>query len=300
MARLSNSVPPYSTFATYLEEINRTQLLQADEEHVLASRVCNQDLEARDQLVRANLRLVVFIAREFRNRGLSLEDLIQEGNLGLIRAAEGFDPNMGTRVSTYASHWIRQAMQRALDNMVLPIRVPSYAIDLVTKWRRTVTQLTDENRRTPSREEVAATLNLSKRQTAVIEKALCVYHGNAVRQKESYESVEENLQDPGNSAETEACATEEIGQMIGLIDSLCVREAKILRLRFGLSGEDPLNLSQIGLRLGLTRERVRQLETLALQKLRDRMTDQPSRIGSARSPNIKGYRLDFDSDRQST
>jgi len=127
--------------SSYLSAIDETDLLAAEEEVKLANRVQAGDTVARDHLARANLRLVVRIAREFSGAGLSLEDLIQEGNLGLMRAVEGFDPDMGTRFSTYASYWIKQSMQRAVENTARPIRVPSYAVDLVRNWRRTASQL---------------------------------------------------------------------------------------------------------------------------------------------------------------
>ena len=141
-----------SPLETYLREINETALLTADEEKMLAYRIEEGDAAARDRMVRANLRLVVNIARSYTNKGLSLQDLIEEGNLGLLRAVEGFDPTMNTRFSTYASYWIKQSIKRALVNTAKTIRVPAYMVELLAKWRRASAQLQEELGRAPSQE----------------------------------------------------------------------------------------------------------------------------------------------------
>src|SRR5258708_7796466 len=142
-----------SPLETYLREINETALLTADEEKELAYRIATGDTEARDQMVRANLRLVVNIARGYTGKGLALQDLIEEGNLGLRRAVEGFDPSMNTRFSTYASYWIKQSIKRALVNTAKTIRIPAYMVELLAKWRRATNQLQDEYGRPPTHEE---------------------------------------------------------------------------------------------------------------------------------------------------
>src|SRR5262249_24004172 len=152
-----------SPLETYLREINETALLSADEEKELALRIGQGDTEARDQMVRANLRLVVNIARGYTGKGLSLQDLIEEGNLGLLRAVEGFDPTMNTRFSTYPSYWIKQWIKRALVNPAKTIRIPAYMVELLAKWRRATNQLTDELGRPPTHEEVAKLLGLPKK-----------------------------------------------------------------------------------------------------------------------------------------
>src|SRR4051812_19865843 len=134
--------PAASAFDSYLREINETSLLDAGTEHELACRVAEGDVEARDHMVRANLRLVVSIAKSYRGRGLPLEDLIAEGNLGLLRAVEGFDPSMNTRFSTYASYWVKQSIKRAVVNTGKTVRLPNYMTDLLTKWNRTTAELT--------------------------------------------------------------------------------------------------------------------------------------------------------------
>src|ERR1700678_3111982 len=143
-----------SPLETYLREINETALLTADEEKELAYRIGSGDTEARDQMVRANLRLLVNIARGYSGKGLSLQDLIEEGNLGLLRAVEGFDPAMGTRFSTYASYWIKQSIKRALINTAKTIRIPAYMVELLSKSRRASARLPEELGRTPTPEEI--------------------------------------------------------------------------------------------------------------------------------------------------
>ena len=152
-----------SPLETYLREINETALLTADEEKDLARRIGVGDTAARDRMVRANLRLVVNIARGYTGKGLALQDLIEEGNLGLLRAVEGFDPNMNTRFSTYGSYWIKQSIKRALVNTGKTIRIPAYMVELLSKWRRATAQLNDELGRPPTPEEVARLLEVPKK-----------------------------------------------------------------------------------------------------------------------------------------
>src|SRR5881275_1950892 len=152
-----------SPLETYLREINETPLLNAEDEKTLAYLIRNGDNESRDHMVRANLRLVVNIARSYVGKGLGLQDLIEEGNLGLLRAVEGFDPDMNTRFSTYASYWIKQSIKRALVNTAKTIRIPAYMVELLAKWRRASAKLQEELGRVPSPEEVARVLGLPKR-----------------------------------------------------------------------------------------------------------------------------------------
>ena len=161
---------------TYLREINETALLTANEEKELSRAITAGSNEARDRMVRANLRLVVNIARAYGNKGLPLQDLIEEGNLGLLRAVEGFDPTMGTRFSTYASYWIKQSIKRALVNTGRTIRVPAYMVELLSKWRRATAQLTDELGRPPTPEEIAVVLQLPKKKLRIVKKAIQLYN----------------------------------------------------------------------------------------------------------------------------
>src|SRR5688500_9596800 len=161
---------------TYLREINETPLLSAKEERELATLIGQGDVRARDRMVRANLRLVVNIARGYAGKGLSLQDLIEEGNLGLLRAVEGFDPAVGTRFSTYASYWIKQSIKRALINSAKTIRIPAYMVELLSKWRRATARLTEELGRTPTPEEIARVLGLQKKKLPIIKKAIRIYN----------------------------------------------------------------------------------------------------------------------------
>src|SRR5437867_13332985 len=175
-SRRPHSDSVQSPLETYLREINETALLNADQEKELAYRIEEGDGQARDQMVRANLRLVVNIARGYSGKGLALQDLIEEGNLGLLRAVEGFDPNMNTRFSTYASYWIKQSIKRALVNTAKTIRIPAYMVELLAKWRRATARLTEELGRTPTPEEVARVLGLARKKLPIIKKAIKIYN----------------------------------------------------------------------------------------------------------------------------
>src|SRR6187399_648169 len=263
-----------SPLETYLREINETALLSADEEKQLAYRIETGDAEARDRMVRANLRLVVNIARGYTGKGLGLQDLIEEGNLGLLRAVEGFDPSMNTRFSTYASYWIKQSIKRALVNTAKTIRIPAYMVELLAKWRRATSKLQDELGRVPTHEEIAKSLNLPKKKLAIIKKAIRVY--NSAPQTEQAEmgwSLDEMIMD-GNSKspDLEMVESDDLKHVLELLDKMDPREATVLRMRFGLiEGEEPKTLKEIGESLGLTRERVRQIESEALAKLSENM-----------------------------
>ena len=260
---------PDSSLASYLSEINETPLLTAHEERVLSARVSQGDLGARDQMVKANLRLVVNIARGFRGQGLPLEDLIEEGNLGLMRAVEGFDGERGIRFSTYATYWIKQSIRAALIRYGKTIRLPAYMVVLLVKWRRTAARLTDELGREPSAEEVGAVLGLSKKKIAMIAVALRTYELTRYEElAEGEETALDALTDQRGKRPEDCClASEDWMRVVERLARLGEREAAIIRLRFGLGTEAPLTLREVGERLALTRERVRQLERKALAAL---------------------------------
>ena len=171
---------------TYLREINETAAAHRQRGEGAGHAIGQGDTAARDRMVRANLRLVVNIARGYSGKGLGLQDLIEEGNLGLLRAVEGFDPAMGTRFSTYASYWIKQSIKRALINTGKTIRIPAYMVELLSKWRRATARLTEELGRTPTPEEVARVLGLPKKKLPIIKKAIKIY--NATPQTDQAEA----------------------------------------------------------------------------------------------------------------
>ncbi len=256
---------------TYLREIREDALLSAAEEHELAAAIAAGDRDARTRMIQANLRLVVKIAREYVGRGMILDDLIGEGNLGLIRATEEYDPRFGTRFSTYASYWIKQAIRHALINTTATIRLPAHMVGLLTKWRRAERSFTKEFGYPPTPEQVAVSLGLTEAQKALVEKA------KRARQLrlESGGGDEAGAWSPDESAadreppDAAIEADDERQNLLRRLERLDARERAILALRFGLEGELPLTLKEVGRRLGVTREWVRKIEIRAVRKLDD-------------------------------
>ena len=230
-----------------------------------------QGAAARERMIRSNLRLVVNIAKSYAHRGMPLADLIEEGNLGVLRAVEGFDPDMGARFSTYASWWIKQAIKRALINAVQPVHIPAYMVEMVARWKQAHSQLQETHGRTPTIQEIADHMQLPERKVRIIKRAVRAFSAPTQSPAaESGQGLSDILEDEKSLSPDEAvfnaAEAELIQRLIGQLDD---REATILRLRYGLHDNEPMTLKNIGKKIGLTRERVRQLEAQALRKLQD-------------------------------
>ena len=253
---------------TYLADINEVPLLLPEQEIELSTRIQQGDMQAREHMIRANLRLVVSIAKNYVNRGLSFMDLIEEGNIGLMKAVEKFDPEAGCRFSTYATWWIKQGIRRSLVNTVKTVRVPSYMSEIVSRWKATAMELNYRLGRRATTAEVAEELDLPENNWNVVRETVLANSQPVHSMSEDGSSVTDSLEDLRSAPpEEQILAAMEIERMRELLDRLDQREAKILRLRFGLDNADPMTLKAIGKRFGLTRERVRQMEQQALDKL---------------------------------
>ncbi len=263
--------------------------MRPEEEKAIAEKVMRGEREAREAMIRANLRLVVSIAKHYLNRGLSFLDLIEEGNLGLLRAVEAFDPGQGNRFSTYASWWIKQAIKRALINKVKTIRIPAYMVEMIARWKQASTQLASRLGRPPTVDEIARQMNLPPERIGMIKRAVGMATTSASQLEEMDWSLADVLEDRRTKRPDEALfdsyEREVIEKLLGAIDE---REARVLRLRYGLEDGRTSTLKQIGEMMSLTRERIRQIEGEALQKLNAIMTGKkPSKKKSARRKTAK-------------
>jgi RNA polymerase primary sigma factor len=260
----------------YLREIRGDELLTADEERHLALAIAGGDAGARDRMVTANLRLVIKIARDYEGHGLAIDDLIGEGNLGLIRAAEEFDPRFNVRFSTYASHWIKQTIRHALTNTTATIRLPSHMVGLIAKWRKTERLLRRSLCETPTPDQIAETLGLTATQRDLIGRA---FRAQRLRQEGGEAgdawSPDEAADPRAEGPEVSLQAADERRDLLRRMERLDERERTVVRLRFGLMGQAPLTLKEVGQRLGVTREWVRKIEIRAVRKLED-PTSSPS------------------------
>jgi RNA polymerase sigma factor (sigma-70 family) len=268
------------TIKDYLKEIDEASLLTVEQEHQLGKLVVEKnDPWAREQLVRSNLRLVVNIAKRYVGRGMSLGDLIEEGNLGLIRAVDYFDPDYGTRFSTYAAWWIKQSIKRALLANVQTVHIPTYMVAMMNHWRHTVAELQNRLGRTPGVEEMADIMHLPVRKAKVIHQIVkilsSVKDSSGSENADENQTIEETLQDQNApKPEDNLVADEEQAKVLGLLNELEAREADVLRSHYGLGGCRPMTLKQIGQKLGLTRERIRQIQRSALTKLYEYMNEE--------------------------
>jgi RNA polymerase primary sigma factor len=260
-----------SNLQLYLNEIRRTPLLTVEEEIKLAARIKKGDKAARDHMISANLRLVVKIAYDYHQMGLPLMDLISEGNLGLIKAVERFDPAKGGKLSTYAAWWIKQCMKRALANQSKTIRLPVHLVDKISRMRKMIVKLTDELGREPENEEIAAELQIPTAKVALLKTV-------SVRPASLDAPVGEDQDSAtlGDLVGDELAISPDQGlgdknfkeDLSAMVNSLDPREASIIKMRFGLDGGSEHTLEEVGKKFKVTRERIRQLEYLALGQLR--------------------------------
>ena len=257
----------------YLREIGKIPLLTPEEEADLAQRIVKGDKKAKDKMVESNMRLVVSIAKRYGGRGLDFLDLIQEGNTGLLRAVEKFDPDKGFKFSTYATWWVRQAITRAIADQARTIRIPVHMVETINKVLRTTRKLTSELNREPTNEEIAKELDMEPEKIDYvmrIKQDIASLDASVGREGDDEDSVlgdfveDEERDSPEDSAANQILKE----QLSEIIATLTDREQIIIRLRFGIGGGRPHTLEEVGAEFDVTRERIRQIEAKALSKLR--------------------------------
>lgn len=268
------------TIKEYLKKIDEAPLLTAEQEHLLGKLIVEENNPlAREQLVRSNLRLVVNIAKRYSSRGMGLGDLIEEGNLGLIKAVDYFDPNRGTRFSTYAAWWIKQSIRRALLENIQPVHIPTYMVALINQWRHTAAELESKLGREADVEEMADIMQLPLRKAKIIHQIVEILSSmrDAYASDDSDEDqmLDVTLEDQSTANPEDALvADEEKAKVLRLLNEIEPTEADVLRLHYGLNDRKPMTLKQIGQKLGLTRERIRQIQRGALTKLYEYMNQE--------------------------
>lgn len=254
----------------YMREMGQFSMLSADEEVKLAHRIAEGDQSAKNELVEANLRLVVSLARHYQGCGLSYQDLIQEGNIGLIKAAEKFDVSKGFRFSTYASWWIKQALSRAIADQSRTIRIPVHMTENINKFKKTERELLSKLNREPKIKEIADAMGISEKQAKEIQSYIVEPTSLDIQVGDDDDTtIGSFIEDTHFINPESAYIKESNGDVVNaVLDTLSDREANILRLRFGIGGKKAMTLEEVGKEYGLTRERIRQIEAKALRKLR--------------------------------
>ena len=254
----------------YMREMGQFSMLSADEEIKLANRIAEGDQSAKNELVEANLRLVVSLARHYQGCGLSYQDLIQEGNIGLIKAAEKFDVSKGFRFSTYASWWIKQALSRAIADQSRTIRIPVHMTENINKFKKTERELLSQLNREPKIKEIADAMGISEKQAKEIQSYIAEPTSLDIQVGDDDDTtIGSFIEDTHFVNPESAYIKESNGDVVNaVLDTLSDREANILRLRFGIGGKKAMTLEEVGKEYGLTRERIRQIEAKALRKLR--------------------------------
>jgi RNA polymerase primary sigma factor len=272
-----------NAFGLYLREIGREKLLTPEEEIRLAGRIKRGDKAARERMITANLRLVVKLATDYANLGLPLLDLVSEGNIGLMKAVERFDPQKGGKLSTYAAWWIKQSIKRALANQGRTIRVPVHQIEKIAKVRRLIERLTAELGREPTDEELADEVGLSGPQVSALKSSgIQPTSLDAPIGKDDGETLfGDMLSDEAAEDPLEYLEGKDARAMLGgVLKVLTARERDIIKLRYGLGGGRERTLEEIGTKLGITRERIRQIQMVALKKMRREMARKESAVAA--------------------
>ena len=258
-----------SSLQTYMAEISQVPLLSADEEQALSRRVVRGDFEAREHMIQANLRLVVSIAKVYLGRGLSLLDLVEEGNLGLIKAVEKFDPDEGCRFSTYASWWIRQSIGRAINNQTKTVRIPGYVLDLIARWKAKQKELEVALGRLPDEDELFRAMDLQPSDRKSFHRA--IEASQTLEQIVSLDSCltarEEVVDHENEGPAGQVLHEQELAFLREAMEDISEAERTVLKLRYGLDGHEPMTLKEIGKIIGASREKVRQIEVTCLRKL---------------------------------
>ena len=259
----------------YLQEIGQFRLLNEEEEIALARRILEGDAKAREEMIQCNLRLVVSIAKSYSNCGLVLLDVIAEGNLGLLKAVERFNPESGRRFSTYASWWIKQTIRRALSSKVKNVRVPTYMAEMVSRWKRVSSELAQELQRAATPEEIADEMSLNEERAGAVQKAIGASHSSSFtslgRGRDDEDDLDELLAQAGKRYDDKdhSMSHNEETKLELLMSCLEPREEVVIRMRYGIGREEALTLDAIGYTFTppITRERVRQIETQALKTM---------------------------------